>query len=51
MNVVVGSIVAADMLQRVPRKLVAAVVVDSLERGEAEEKGALSQSHTGHLVR
>lgn len=50
-NVVVGSIVAGDELERVPGERVAAVVVDSLDGGHGKEPHALTHSHEGGLER
>lgn len=41
-NVVVGSIVAGDELERIPREGVAAVVIDGLDGRESEEASALN---------
>jgi hypothetical protein len=46
MDVVVCGIVAGDELQRVPREVVATVVVHSLHSGEAEEECALADAHS-----
>lgn len=48
-DVVVGSVVAGDELERVPREGVAAVVIDGLDGRESEEASALDQRHAGHL--
>jgi hypothetical protein len=48
-NVVVGSVVAGDELERVPRESVAAVVIDGLDSRESEEASALEQRHASHL--
>lgn len=45
----VGSVVAGDELERIPREGVAAVVVDGLDGRESEETSALDQRHAGHL--
>lgn len=49
MDVVVGGVVAGHHLQGVPREGVAAVVVDGLEGGEAEEEEAEAGAHHGGL--
>lgn len=48
-NVVVGSVVAGDELERVPRERVAAVVINGLDGRESEEASALDQRHASHL--
>lgn len=49
-DVVVGRVVARDVLHGVPRERVPAVVVDRLDGREAEEEGALADRHEGELV-
>lgn len=48
-DVVIGSIVACDELERIPGELVATVVVNSLDGREAEEQGALANVHARKL--
>lgn len=47
MNVMVSGVVRRDLLQRVPRELIATVVVDCLYCGHGEEPHALTSGHAG----
>lgn len=46
----VGSIVVRNELERIEGKGIAAMIVHSLDDGNAEEHGALAESHTSDLV-
>jgi hypothetical protein len=48
MNIVIGSIVGGEMLQRVPGKGVSAVVIDSLDGRAGEKPHRLAVGHTGN---
>lgn len=50
-NVVVVRVVPAEPLQRVPREAIPAVVVDGLERGDAEEEHRLARAEVADLLR
>lgn len=50
-DVVVFSVVTGQMLERIPRQLVSAMVVDSFDSGHCEEPHALTCCHEGALVR
>ena len=50
MNVVVCSIVASQMLERIPGQCVSAVVVDSLDGGADEEEDTLLHAHASNFV-
>lgn len=45
-DVMVGSVVVGNQLQWIPRELVAAMIIDGLERREAEEAHALADCHS-----
>ena len=44
-NVMVGGIVGCEMLQRVPRERIAAVIVHGLDRRASEEPHGLANGH------
>lgn len=46
-DVVVGSVVGRDLLKRVPRELVTAMVIDCFDCGHREEPHALTGRHPG----
>lgn len=49
-DVVVGGVVAGDVLQGVPGQRVSAVVVNRLHHAADEEEHALARGHEGALV-
>lgn len=49
-DVVIRGIVAADVLERIPWKIISTMVIDSLRRTEREEAHALAGSHAGGFV-
>ena len=46
----VGCIVCGDMLQRIPRKRITAMIINSFDCTASEKPHALSYSHTGCQV-
>lgn len=49
-NVVVTGVVAGNVLERIPRKSVTAVIIDSLDSAASKEPHGLSASHTSEHV-